>query len=176
MAPPVHHMPATSAFAKAVFKQIRPHIPRQVWPQDVVRATFTPAANGFALIAHFSDFPAAYADEAAAWVRRGGLDLVLASPAGWTAARSFHVLRWRDTCLYALVPLLFAIPLSNILSGTAMQVAVALFSVDAAALLATHVRLLRLRAVLAEIRFTADIPSPGLRLRAPGPAGPEPLG
>jgi hypothetical protein len=165
MAQEVTHLPATSQFAKAVFKQIRPHIPRQVWPQDVVRASFTPSADGFSLRSHFDSFPAAYAAEAAAWVRQGGLDLVLASPAGWAAARTFHVLRWRDTCLYALVPLLFAIPLSSILSGTAMKIAGALFAVDALALLATHLRLVRMRAALTSIAFSADIPSPGLRVR-----------
>ena len=176
MTPPVHHLPPTSPFSKAVFKQIRPHIPRQVWPQNVVRATFAPTANGFALMAHFNDLPASYAEQAALWVRQGGLDLVLASPAGWAAARSFHALRWRDTCLYALVPLLFAIPLSSILSGTAMQAAAGLFAVDAALLLATHLRLMRLRTTLAATRFSADIPAPGMRLRAPGPGAREPLG
>ncbi len=176
MASEVVHLPPSSPFAKAVFKQIRPHVPRHVWPQDVVRASFTPSPDGFSLRARFNDFPTAYAEQAALWVRQGGLDLVLASPAGWAAARTFHAQRWRDTCLYALVPLLFAIPLSNFLSGAAMRVAALLFAVDAVLLLLTHTRLLRLRAALVATHFSADIPAPGLRLRATAPAPREGLG
>lgn len=164
MTPEIAHLPPSSPFAKAVFKQIRPHIPRQAWPREAVRASFMPAPDGFSLRARFDDFPAAYAAEAAQWVRKGGVDLVLASPAGWVAARTFRAQRWRDTCLYALVPLLFAIPLSGVLSGTAMRVAAAVFALDAVLLAATHLRLVRWRARLVAAAFSAAIPTPGLHL------------
>jgi hypothetical protein len=157
-------LPPEAVFSREVYKRIRPSIPRHIWPSEYVRATFVPMADGLALNATFDDLPPAYGAVAAGLVLQGGVDLVLASPAAAAAVSVFRIRRWRDTFLYALVPLLFAIPLMNALASVAMQVSLVLFVVDLVALLATHAGLTSRRAGLFGARFVAHIPTPGLRL------------
>ena len=162
----VTHLPPDAPFSRSVFKHIRPHIPRPRWPDTPVWASFSPTVDGFALEARFEDLPPAYAELAARWVRQAGLDLVMESPAGPAAAALFRAQRWRDSCLYALVPLLFAIPLAASLSMMAMRGAGLLFTFDVVALVLTQAQLAHRRARLAAAHFSAEIPSPGQRLRA----------
>ncbi len=162
----VTHLPPDAPFSRSVFKQIRPHIPRTRWPDTPVWALFSPAADGFSLDARFEDLPAADAEQAARWVRQAGLDLVMESPAAPAAMAMFRAQRWRDFCLYALVPLLFAIPLAASLSLAAMRGAGLMFTADVIALVLTQAELVRRRTRLAAVHFSAEIPSPGQRLRA----------
>ncbi len=156
-----------SAFSRAVYTQIRPAIPRAQWPSDALRATFVPSPDGLTLDAVFEGLPAAAAAVASQMVRRGGVDLVLASPVAYLAAAVVRVRRWRDTFLYALLPVLFAIPLMAALGDTAMRVSMALFGLNSLALLASHGTLLQNRSIMARNRFIALIPTPGLRIKVP---------
>ena len=160
-------LPPESAFSRAVYTQIRPAIPRTQWPSDALHARFTPTPDGLALDGVFEGLPAAYAAVAAQMVRQAGVDLVLASPVAYLAVAVVRIRRWRDTFLYALLPFLFAIPLMAALGDTAMRVCMGLFVLDAVALLATHANLLQSRSVMAQNRFTARIPTPGLRIKVP---------
>ncbi|MDA8231143.1 MAG: hypothetical protein M0006_07385 [Magnetospirillum sp.] len=92
------------------------------------------------------------------------MDLVLASPAALAAIRVFRAQRWRDACLYAALPLLFAIPLAGSLAGWAMRLATLLFAVDLVGLALGQGVLMRRRAVLAGHRFLAEIPVPDLKI------------
>lgn len=156
-----------SEFSRAVYKEIRPVIPRIHWPVEALRATFTPTADGLALAAEFGGLPAAYAALAAQVVLRAKVDLVLVSPAAFAAARVVHAKRWRDTCLYAVLPALFAIPMMAALGVGAMKTAMLVFAVVAVLLAATHVRLMQRRGELLRARFIAEIPTPGLRIKVP---------
>ena len=156
-----------SAFSRAVYAEIRPSIARAQWPGDALRATFTPAPDGLRLDSVFEGLPAAAAAVAAQVVQRAGVDLVLASPVAYLAATVVRRRRWRDTFLYAALPFMFAIPLMAALSDTAMRVSVALFVLDGVALLAAHAKLLQDRSVMAQNRFIAMIPTPGLRIKVP---------
>lgn len=168
-------LPPESPFSRTVFKLIRPHIPRERWPADSVRASFTPAGDGVWLDAEFEGFPSAHAALARQLVRDARVDLVLQSPAAWPATRVARTKRWRDFSLYALVPLLFAIPLMGALSGSAMKGALLLFCLDVLGLVSLQVNLARLRAFMAAARFVAHIPAPGLKIhispRAETPRG-----
>ncbi|KIL97336.1 hypothetical protein CCC_00397 [Paramagnetospirillum magnetotacticum MS-1] len=156
-----------SEFSRAVYKEIRPAIPRAQWPTSALRASFTPSSDGLALIAAFEGLPPAYAAVAAQVVLRAKVDLVLVSPVAVLASAVVYMRRWRDTFLYALLPLLFAIPLMAPLGDAAMRASFVLFSLNMAALLVTHARLLQRRAKLQQGRFIAEIPSPGLRIKVP---------
>lgn len=156
-----------SEFSRTVYKEIRPVIPRAHWPTDALRATFTPSNDGLALIATFEGLPPAYAALAAQVVLRAKVDLVLVSPVAALASAAVYMRRWRDTFLYALLPVLFAIPLMAALGDTAMRASMALCVVDVTALLVTHARLLNRRAILQRGRFMAEIPTPGLRIKVP---------
>ena len=158
-------LPVHSPFSKAVYKEIRPGIPHQFWPADAVVATFTPAASGLYLDAQFLNLPRPQALLAAQLVAQAGFVLVRESPAALLAAASFRLQRLRNIALFAIVPLLFAIPLMNALSPMAMRLAAGVFVIDALALLAFQTQLLRCRARLATGRFRAEIPAPGMRIR-----------
>jgi hypothetical protein len=156
-----------SAFSRAVYTDIRPAIPRSHWPAEALRATFVPMPDGLSLDATFEGLPAAYAAVASQVVRRAGVDLVLASPVAYWAAAVVRGRRWRDTFLYALLPFLFAIPLMAPLGDTAMRISMGLFALDALALLGSHAKLLQSRSAMAQNRFVAMIPTPGLRIKVP---------
>lgn len=156
-----------SEFSRAVYKEIRPSIPRAHWPADALRATFTPSNDGLALIATFEGLPAAYAALAAEVVLRAKVDLVLVSPVAALASAVVYMRRWRDTFLYALLPFLFAIPLTGILGDLPMKASVLLFAGDLVGLIVTHARLMQRRADLQRGRFIAEIPTPGLRIKVP---------
>jgi hypothetical protein len=156
-----------SEFSRTVYKEIRPVIPRTHWPADALRATFTPSNDGLALIATFEGLPPTYAALAAQMVLKAKVDLVLVSPVAALASAVVHMRRWRDTFLYALLPMLFAIPLMAVLGDVAMRTSMVLFAVNCAALLVTHARLLSRRNMLQQGRFIAEIPTPGLRIKVP---------
>jgi len=158
-------LPAHSPFSRAVYKEIRPGIPRQYWPSDVVGATFTPAANGLYLAAEFTNLPRPQAAQAAQLVAQAGFVLVRESPVVLAAAQVFRMQRLRNIALFAALPLLFAIPLMDSLAPVAMRVAAGIFAVDAVALISSQLALLARRARLVGSRFHAEIPTPGMRLR-----------
>ncbi|HLO75723.1 MAG TPA: hypothetical protein VK196_04635 [Magnetospirillum sp.] len=168
-----------SEFSRAVFKVIRPHIPRERWPVDSVLGRFQAGDDGMWLSADFDDFPRSYAVLAAQLVQQAGVDLVLKSPMALAAAAVVAVKRWRDAALYAFLPLMFAIPLMAALSDAAMRSAVLFFCVDLVALVIFQALLVGKRAKLAEGRFIAHIPAPGLKIhlggRQEGPLGSEPM-
>ncbi|WP_096703961.1 hypothetical protein [Magnetospirillum sp. 15-1] len=156
-----------SEFSRAVYKEIRPVIPRAHWPVEALRATFTPSNDGLALIASFEGLPPTYAALAAQVVLRAKVDMVLVSPVAALASAVVYARRWRDTFLYGLLPLLFAIPLMAPLGDFAMRASIVLFVLDVAALLGSHARLLQRRSALQQGRFIAEIPTPGLRIKVP---------
>ena len=168
-----------SDFSRAGFKVIRPHIPRERWPVDTVRARFEAGANGLWLEAAFDDFPASYATLAPRLVREAGVDLMIKSPMAAAAAAVVRAKRWRDVGLYAFLPLMFAIPLMAALSDAAMRLAGLLFCVNLAALALFQALLVRKRARMAAARFIAFIPAPGLKIalgaRTEGPPRGEPM-
>ena len=153
-----------SDFSRAVFKIIRPHIPRERWPMDTVLGRFEVAGDGLWLKADFNNFPKAYADLAAQLVREAGVDLVLKAPAAPAAAAVVRAKRWRDVGLYAFLPLMFAIPLMAALGDDAMRFALLLFCLDAVFLAFFQAILVRQRTAMAAERFIAHIPAPGLKI------------
>lgn len=155
---------AETPFSQEVFKRIRPSIPRERWPTEPLRATFTPLADGMGFQASFDDLPPAYAQVASRLVLQAGVDLVIKSPVARLAGGVVRAKRWRDAFLYFVVPLLFAIPLMGALSGNAMYPAALTFAADLAALSFAQLQLTRRRMVLADSRFVAEIPVPGMRL------------
>lgn len=157
-------LPPESPFSRTIFKLIRPHIPRERWPADSLRARFELAGDGLWLEANFEGLPASYAALAAQLVREARVDLVLQSPAAWQATAVARTKRWRDSSLFAFVPLLFAIPLMAALSDAAMRIALLLCCVDVAALVLLQVVLAKRRAAMATARFIAHIPAPGLKI------------
>jgi hypothetical protein len=163
-------LPANSAFSRLVFETIRPRIPRIAWP-DQLMGSFRPTADGLAFDATFDGLPAGYAAAASALVREIETKLMVLSPAVDAARSVVAAKRWRDTFLYASLPLLFAIPLMAALTAWAMQLATGAFTLDLAALAVAQVALGQRRRVLAAASFMAEIPVPGMRLRV----GAEPL-
>ncbi len=159
--------PPESPFSRAVYTEIRPAIPRSQWPSEALRASFIGAPDGLSLIATFEGLPQASCAVAAQVVRNAKVDLVLASPVAYLASTVVRIRRWRDTFLYALLPLLFAIPLMAPLGNTAMRISMGLSAINAVVLLLAHARLLQARSSLHEARFVALIPTPGLRIRVP---------
>lgn len=172
-------LPPESDFSRAVFKVIRPHIPRERWPVDAVRTRFEPGMDGMWLEADFDSFSSAYAALATQLVREAGVDLVIKSPMASAAAAVVRAKRWRDVALYAFLPLMFAIPLMAALSDGAMRFAFLLFCVDLLALVIFHAALVRKRLGMREARFIAHIPAPGLKInlaaRAEGSPRGEPM-
>jgi hypothetical protein len=171
-------LPPESTFSRAVFKLIRPHIPRERWPMDSIRVLFEPAGDGLWLEAKFEGLPASYAALAAQLVREARVDLVLQSPAAWQAASVARTKRWRDFSMFAFVPLLFAIPLMAPFSDAAMRMALLLCGVDVLALVVLQGTLAKRRAAMAAARFVANIPAPGLKIHVGSRAatrGSEPM-
>lgn len=168
-----------SEFSRAVFKVIRPHIPRERWPMETVRARFEAGASGLWLEGAFDDFPIPCAKLATRLVREAGVDLVIQSPLAAEAAAVVRAKRWRDAGLYAFLPLMFAIPLMAALSDAVMHLAGLLFCVDLVALAIFQAMLVRKRAHMAAARFIAFIPAPGLKIalsgRTEGPPPGEPM-
>lgn len=154
-----------SPFSQEVFKRIRPSIPRDRWPNEALRATFTPVADGMALQANIDGLPTAYAQAATRIILQAGLDMVVKSPVAFLAAGVVRAKRWRDVFMFAAVPLLFAIPLMSSLASSAMAPASALFGANLVALLLSQIVLIRRRLALGDARFVAEIPVPGLRLQ-----------
>lgn len=155
---------ANSPFSQEVFKRVRPHIPRERWPGEPLRATFTPLSSGMGLLANFDDLPAAYAQVASRAVLQAGVDLVMKSPVALLAGNVVRAKRWRDAFLYFAVPLLFAIPLMGSLAKSGMLLAGLAFAANCAALLVGQIELMRRRMALSGSRFVAEVPVPGMRL------------
>lgn len=168
-----------SDFSRSIFKVIRPHIPREKWPVETVLARFEPGGDGLWLEADFDSFPNSYATLATQLVRQAGVDLVIKSPVASAAAAVVRAKRWRDACLYAFLPLMFAIPLMAALNDAAMRGAFLLFCVDLLSLVVFHAALSRKRHDMRDARFIAFIPAPGLKInlggRVTGSPGGEPM-
>lgn len=167
-------IPPGSTFSQAVFKLIRPAIPRERWPAEPVRATFKPGMDGYYLIGEFEGLGSSYGLLATKMVVDAGVDLVLLSPAARAAAGVIRIKRWRDMLLYMAAPMLFAIPMLGVLAAALMKIAAGLFAINAVALLLAQVKLSHQRGELAAARFIADIPTPGYRLQV-ATAGAVPL-
>lgn len=161
-------LPPESDFSRAVFKVIRPHIPRERWPVDAVRARFEPGRDGLWLEADFDSFSSSFAALASQLVRDAGVDLVIKSPLASLAAAVIRAKRWRDACLYAFLPLMFAIPLMAALSDTAMRLALLVFCVNLLGLGAFHAAVVRRRVRMRAERFIAFVPAPGLKISLAG--------
>lgn len=161
----VQFINAGSAFAQEVFKTVRPSIPRERWPVEPIRVTFTPLIDGLGLVGNFDDvFPPRFAALATRLVVDAGVDLVVLSPAAHACAAMVRAKRWRDAFLYAFLPLLFAVPLMGALADKAMMAAAALFVADLILLILAQARMSRRRVELAAARFVAEIPVPGMKL------------
>jgi hypothetical protein len=160
----VYVLNSNSPFSIEVFKTIGPHVPRSKWPVEALHVHFTPSADGMCVIGQFKDLPAPYGAIACQRAAQAGIKLVLLSPAAYAAAALVKAKRWRDACMYAAVPALFAIPLLSILSRAALVPAAGLFAANIVALILTQITLSRRRNDLVNTRFVADIPVPGLRL------------
>ncbi|OAN48171.1 hypothetical protein A6A04_05315 [Paramagnetospirillum marisnigri] len=160
-------LPPDSSFSRAVYTEIRPAIPRGQWPMDALRATFMVAPDGLSLQASFEGLPGPAAAIATQVVARAKVNLVLASPVAYLAGSVVRARRWRDTFLYALLPVLFAIPLMAPLGETVMRLTMGLFALDALALILSHGALMQARGRAIEGRFIALIPTPGLRIKVP---------
>lgn len=160
-------LPPDSPFSRAVYTEIRPAIPRGQWPSEALRGTFVVAPDGLSLHAIIDGLPPAAAAIAAQVVARAKVTLVLASPVAYLAATVVRIRRWRDTFLFALLPLLFAIPLMAPLGETLMRFSMGLSAIDALALTVAHGVLLQARARVVAHRFVALIPTPGLRIKVP---------
>lgn len=169
-------LPPESVFSRAVFKLIRPHIPRERWPVDSVRARFACTGDGLWLDVELDGFSHANARLAADLVRQAGVELVLLSPAAGFAAAVVRVKRWRDFSLFTFLPLLFTIPLAGGFSEAAMTMAAAACGLNSLALLTLQIALLRRRAAMAEARFVAHIPAPGLKITLGARRGGDSLG
>ncbi len=163
----IETQPPESAFSRAVYKEIRPAIPRAQWPVEPLRATFVVAPDGLSMHATFEGLPPASCVIAAQVVARAKVDLVLASPVAYLAAAVVRIRRWRDTFLYALLPVLFAIPLLAALGNTAMRLSMVVSVITVLALIATNGSLLQARSKLSAARFVALIPTPGHRIKVP---------
>ena len=155
----------SSAFSKEVFKTIRPHIPRVAWPAEVVSALFLPKSDGSGLIAEFEDLGGEHARRATRLVLERGAELILLSPARQAMIDMFAVKRWRDVCLYSLLPLLFAILVAQALIPQLSRAMLIPFFLDGLTLIGSHIVLSQRRTKLANTRFIAKIPTPGLHIR-----------
>ncbi|CAA7620133.1 hypothetical protein [Magnetospirillum sp. UT-4] len=160
----VQYVTAQSKFSLEVFKVVRPHVPRERWPANPLRATFMPHPDGLYLEGSFDDLPGAYAQVAQRAVIQAGVELVRVSPVAFWAAEVVRAKRWRDAFMFFAVPLLFAIPLMGALHQSAMILAAGAFAVNLVVLIFTQGLLIRRRATLASARFVAEIPVPGMRL------------
>lgn len=151
-------------FCRAVFTLVRPHIPRERWPADSVLVRVSGGGDGLWLDADFDGFPRAQARLAADLVRQAGWDLVALSPLALSALAVMRAKRWRDFCLYAFLPLLFAIPLMGSLSDIAMTAAGIAFAADVVGLAVTQGLLGRARATMQAAHFIAHVPAPGRKM------------
>ncbi|MBI5163760.1 MAG: hypothetical protein HY985_07640 [Magnetospirillum sp.] len=175
MTMPIQPLPTGSAFSRAVFKALAQVLTREYWPPENMRGLFVPEPNGAFLHASFDVLSDGAAEKAAMAVRRAGVKLVMASPAAAQALQVYSCTQWRNGAAYALVPLLFAIPLMAGLSDEAVQIATMLFGVDLVALILVHALLMKLQAALGQARFLADLPVPGFRVQEARAAPPLPL-
>ena len=167
-------LPVHSVFSIEVFKAIRPVVPRPAWPAGQLTALFIPRADGMALIAEFEELTGEAHARAEARIIEKGVELVMMCPAARLAVEVFKAKKWRDTFLYGLVPLLFAIPFSAGLQPELMTVFAGLTLADLAALLVAQLRLSAAGSAVQAARFIAQLPVPGLHIRLDEPAPPVP--
>lgn len=155
----------SSAFSREIFKTIRPQIPRPVWPAEPVSALFQPLPDGSGLVAEFEDLGGEHAKRASQLVLARGAELLLLSPAKRALVNMYAVKRWRDLCLYSLLPFLFAILMVHALVPQLARPVLIPFLLDGVALVALHFLLSDRRSKLENARFIAKIPTPGLHIR-----------
>ena len=159
-------LPPNSEFAREIYKLIRPVIPNQVWPVgEPVVGLFTPLADGMALTAELEHLPTTYKRLAEQIIAAKGVGLLKQSPAAHAANQMFRTKRWRDICLFALLPLAFLIPVVDGLFPQAEHGATLLAGLDLLGLIASQLRLLRAQDTLVESRFIVHIPSPSMKIR-----------
>ena len=159
-------LPPNSHFSQEIFKLIRPGIPNQAWPvgQPVI-GLFMPIPSGMGLVAEFEHLPAGYKKQAERVVFAKGVSLVKDSPAAIAANTMFKAKRWRDIFMFALLPLVFAIPIADGLFENADHIATLIAGLDLAGLVLSQIRLGQAQTALVEARFIAQIPTPGMRIK-----------
>ena len=155
-----------SPFSREIFKLIRPGVPHQSWPvaQPLI-GLFMPIPSGMALVAEFEYLtgPAKkYAEQA---ILSKGVALVKESPAAYQANLMFKAKRWRDICMFALLPLIFAIPIVDGLFEPADHAVMLIAAADFIGLIAAQLNLGRAQDALVESRFIAHIPTPSMKIR-----------
>ena len=159
-------LPSNSAFSMEVFKIIRPGIPNQAWPvgQPVV-GLFLPIPSGLGLVAEFEHLFGSHKKQAEQAVLAHGFELMKHSPAAYQANQVFKAKRWRDACMFALLPLLFAIPIVDGLFSSADHLMMLISAADFCGFVAMQLRLGSAQKTLVESRFIAHIPTPSMRIR-----------
>jgi uncharacterized membrane protein YhaH (DUF805 family) len=150
-------LPPNSEFSKMVFKILRPGIPVAGWPMGV--------PSGTAMVVNFEEMTGDYKKYAEYTVYKKSGSLIMASPAAGAAIAVLQAKRLRDICLYSLLPLLFAIPISYGLAPKISTLITIVSVVDAAALIATQLILLKCQKTLANSKFIAHIPTPSLKIK-----------
>jgi len=155
-----------SYFSQEVFKLIRPGIPSHGWPVgQPVTGLFTPIPSGMGLMAEFEHLSHDHRIHAEQTILEKGVSLVLASPAAHEAYAVFKVKRWRDTLLFGLLPLLFAIPVIDGLFPKATHAVMMITVADLVGLVAAQLRLGQVQKILTESRFIAHIPTPSMKIK-----------
>lgn len=159
-------LPPNSHFSQEIFKLIRPKIPNEAWPvgQPVV-CLFMPIPSGMALVAEFEHLPAGYKKQAEQTIMAKGVSLVKDSPAAIPANTMFKAKRWRDIFMFALLPLVFAIPIVDGLFNNADHIVTLIAGLDLVGLVLAQIRLGQTQTALVEARFIAQIPTPGMRIK-----------
>lgn len=155
-----------SFFSQEVFKVIRPGIPTHGWPVgQPVTGLFMPLPSGMGLTAEFEHLSHDHRKHAEQAVLDKGVSLVLCSPAARAAYAVFQSKRWRDLFMYGLLPMVFAIPIIDGLFPKATHAIMMAAVTDFIGLVAMQLRLGQLQKTLAESRFIAHIPTPGMRIK-----------
>jgi len=159
----------SSHFSREVFNVLRTVVPRHSWPvgQPIV-GLFLPIPSGMGLMAEFEHLSGESKKHAEQAVLDKGVSLVLESPAAPQAVAVFRAKRWRDIGMYALLPLLFAIPIVDGLFPNGGHATILIAVADFAVLVASQLRMSQAQKALVESRFIAHIPTPGMRIKVNG--------
>jgi len=158
-------LPPNSRFSQEIFKLIRPGIPQHGWPVgQPIMGLFQPLPNGMGLVAEFEHLSADHKRYAEYLILEKGAPLVMESPAAPKAVAVYKAKSWRDVSLYALLPVLFMVPVVDGLVANATHLAVAAAAVNLVILIASQLKLTRAQTALSESRFIAHIPTPGMKI------------
>ncbi len=158
-------LPPNSHFSMEVFKIIRPGIPQHGWPVgQPVTGLFLPLPNGMGLQVEFDHLSGDHRRHAEYAVLEQGAALVMDSPAARPAVIVYKTKSWRDVALYALLPLLFAIPIVDGLNSNLNHLTIGASILNFIVLIAAQLKLSSAQKKLAEARFIAHIPTPGMKI------------